>query len=83
MEKWGHLDEIWVKPQQYALEPSLVTGAMVLVIALAFVSTARRIVDRDAPISVRAATKDARAASGFHRPARSRASSLPLLSYLP
>jgi len=49
LEKWGHLDEIWVKPQQYALELSLVTGALVLVIALAILSPARRIVDRDAP----------------------------------
>jgi hypothetical protein len=38
-----------VKPQQYALELSLVTGALVLVIALAILSPARRIVDRDAP----------------------------------
>jgi hypothetical protein len=49
LEKWGHLDEIWVKPGQYALELSLVTGALVLVIALAIVSPARRIVERDPP----------------------------------
>ena len=49
LEKWGHLDEIWVKPSQYALELSLVTAALLLVIVLAILSPARRIVERDAP----------------------------------
>ena len=49
LEKWGHLDEIWVKPSQYALELSLVTGALVLVVVLAVLSPPRRIVERDQP----------------------------------
>lgn len=47
LEKWGHLDEIWVKPAEYALELSLVTAALVIVVVLAIVSPARRIVVRD------------------------------------
>lgn len=47
LEKWGHLDEIWVKPAEYALELSLVTVALVTVVVLAIVSPARRIVARD------------------------------------
>jgi hypothetical protein len=46
LEKWGHLDEIWVKPQQYAFELSMFAAALVLVIVLAVVSPPRRIVDR-------------------------------------
>jgi hypothetical protein len=48
LEKWGHLDEIWVQPQKYAVELSIVAAAFVLVILLAIVSPARRIVDRPA-----------------------------------
>ena len=47
LEKWGHLDEIWVKPAEYALELSLVTAALVIVVVLAIVSPARRIVVRE------------------------------------
>jgi hypothetical protein len=46
LEKWGHLDEIWVKPQQYAFEIGMVVLAFVVVIGLAIVSPARRIVQR-------------------------------------
>jgi hypothetical protein len=48
LEKWGHLEEIWVKPQQYAFELTMFAGVLVLVIVLAIVSPARRIVDRPA-----------------------------------
>ncbi|MCC6172711.1 MAG: hypothetical protein IT481_11855 [Gammaproteobacteria bacterium] len=46
LEKWGHLDEIWVKPAEYAVELSIVAVALVVTIVLAIVSPARRIVDR-------------------------------------
>ena len=46
LEKWGHLDEIWVKPGEYAVELSIVAVALVLTIVLAIVSPARRIVER-------------------------------------
>jgi len=46
LEKWGHINEIWVMPQKYALEIALVAAALVLVVVLAIVSPARRIVDR-------------------------------------
>ncbi len=46
LEKWGHLDEIWVQPSKYALELGIVAAALVLTVALAIVSPARRIVDR-------------------------------------
>ncbi len=46
LEKWGKLAEFWVKPQEYALEISLVLVALVVVIVLAIISPARRIVDR-------------------------------------
>lgn len=46
LEKWGHLDEIWVQPSKYALELGIVAAALVLTVILAIVSPARRIVDR-------------------------------------
>jgi hypothetical protein len=46
LEKWGHLEEVWVQPQRYAFELSMVALALVLVIVLAVVSPPRRIVDR-------------------------------------
>ena len=46
LEKWGHMDEIWVKPQQYAFEIGMVVLAFVVVIGLAILSPARRIVQR-------------------------------------
>jgi hypothetical protein len=46
LEKWGHLAEIWVMPQKYALEIGIVAAALVLVVVLAVLSPARRIVDR-------------------------------------
>ena len=46
LEKWGHLDEIWVQPAKYALELSIVAAALLLTVVLAIVSPARRIVDR-------------------------------------
>jgi hypothetical protein len=46
LEKWGHLDEIWVQPAKYALELSIVAAALLLTVVLAVVSPARRIVDR-------------------------------------
>lgn len=48
LEKWGHLEEIWVQPQKYAVEISIAVAALVLVIVLAVLSPARRIVDRNA-----------------------------------
>jgi hypothetical protein len=48
LEKWGHLDEIWVQPQKYATEIGIAVGAFLVTIALAIVSPARRIApDRD------------------------------------
>ncbi|MFO1427682.1 MAG: hypothetical protein U1F11_12085 [Steroidobacteraceae bacterium] len=49
LEKWGHLTEIWVQPSKYALEISIVAGALLLAIVLAVISPARRIVDRTQP----------------------------------
>ncbi len=46
LEKWGHLDEIWVQPQKYAFELSMFALALVAVIVLAIVSPARRVVVR-------------------------------------
>lgn len=46
LEKWGKIAEIWVQPQKYALEIGLSVAALVVVIVLAIVSPARRIVDR-------------------------------------
>ena len=46
LEKWGHLDEIWVQPQKYGLEIGIAIAVLVAVIALAIVSPPRRIVDR-------------------------------------
>ena len=43
LEKWGHIDEIWVKPGEYAVELSIAAVALVIVIVLAIVSPARRI----------------------------------------
>lgn len=48
LEKWGHLEEIWVKPEQYAMELGLAAIVLVTVVVLAIVSPARRIVDRPA-----------------------------------
>lgn len=48
MEKWGKMVEFWIKPQQYAPQIILIGVALVLVIVLAVVSPARRIVDRSA-----------------------------------
>jgi hypothetical protein len=46
LEKWGKIAEIWVQPQKYALEIGLAIGALVIMIVLAIVSPARRIVQR-------------------------------------
>ncbi len=46
LEKWGHLDEIWVQPQKYPVEIGLAIAALVGVLVLAVVSPPRRIVDR-------------------------------------
>ncbi len=46
LEKWGHMDEVWVQPEKYATEIGIAIGAFVLAIALAILSPARRIVDR-------------------------------------
>ena len=46
LEKWGHLNEIWVQPQKYAFELSMFALALVAVIVLAIVSPARRVVAR-------------------------------------
>lgn len=51
LEKWGHIDEIWVQPSKYALEIGIATAALVIVIVLAIISPPRRIVDRSAPAS--------------------------------
>jgi hypothetical protein len=48
LEKWGHLNEIWVQPQKYAVQLSIFAVALVGVIILAIVSPARRIVNRSA-----------------------------------
>jgi hypothetical protein len=44
LEKWGHIDEIWVQPQKYATEISVAIAAFVITVVLAIVSPARRIV---------------------------------------
>lgn len=49
LEKWGKIAEIWVQPQKYALEIGLSVAALVIMIVLAVVSPARRIVDRPPP----------------------------------
>ncbi len=49
LEKWGHLEEIWVQPQKYAFELSMFALALVAVVVLAIVSPARRIVNRTPP----------------------------------
>ncbi|MBK6598409.1 MAG: hypothetical protein IPG25_11235 [Proteobacteria bacterium] len=46
LEKWGHLDEIWVQPEKYALQIGIAIAAFVVVIVLAILSPARRIIDR-------------------------------------
>jgi hypothetical protein len=46
LEKWGHINEIWVQPAKYAFELSMFAIALILVIVLAVVSPARRIVNR-------------------------------------
>ncbi len=47
MEKWGHLNEIWVQPAKYSVQLSVIALALILVVVLAVVSPARRIVTRD------------------------------------
>jgi uncharacterized membrane protein (DUF485 family) len=49
LEKWGHIDEMWVQPQKYAFEIGIAIAVLVIVIVLAIVSPARRIVDRAQP----------------------------------
>lgn len=46
LEKWGKLTEIWVQPEKYAVQIGIVAVSLVLVIVLAIVSPARRIVER-------------------------------------
>ena len=46
LEKWGKITEIWVQPGKYALEIGLAIGALVIMIVMAVVSPARRIVNR-------------------------------------
>ncbi len=46
LEKWGKLTEIWVQPEKYGVQIAIVSVSLVLVIVLAIVSPARRIVDR-------------------------------------
>jgi hypothetical protein len=46
LEKWGHIDEIWVQPQKYAFEIGVTVAAFLLTILLAVVSPARRIVQQ-------------------------------------
>ncbi len=43
LEKWGHIDEIWVQPGKYATEIGLAVAALVIMIVLAILSPARRI----------------------------------------
>jgi hypothetical protein len=49
LEKWGHMDEIWVQPQKYAMEIGIAIGVLVIVVVLGLLSPARRIVDRTTP----------------------------------
>ena len=46
LEKWGKIAEIWVQPGKYAVQIGLAIAALVIVIALAIISPARRIVQR-------------------------------------
>lgn len=46
LEKWGHIEEIWVQPEKYALEIGIAVAAFIAVIALSIISPPRRIVDR-------------------------------------
>jgi hypothetical protein len=48
LEKWGHIDEIWVQPHKYPLEIGIAISALVVTIVLAVVSPARRIVRNQA-----------------------------------
>ena len=50
LEKWGKMTEIWVQPQKYAMEISLVVVALVVVVALAILSPARRIAVNKPPV---------------------------------
>jgi hypothetical protein len=45
LEKWGHIDEIWVQPHKYAFEIGITICAFIVTIVLAIVSPARRIVE--------------------------------------
>ena len=49
LEKWGKIAEIWVHPEKYGIHLTIVAVALVLVIVLAIVSPARRIVARENP----------------------------------
>ena len=49
LEKWGHLEEIWVKPAEYAFELSVFAVALILTVGLAVLSPARRVVKREPP----------------------------------
>lgn len=46
LEKWGHMDEIWVQPQKYGREIGIAVAVLVVVIILGILSPARRIVER-------------------------------------
>jgi hypothetical protein len=46
LEKWGKLTEIWVQPEKYGIQIGIVAISLILVIVLAIVSPARRIVTR-------------------------------------
>jgi hypothetical protein len=46
LEKWGKLTEIWVQPEKYGVQIAIVAVSLILVIVLAIVSPARRIVTR-------------------------------------
>jgi hypothetical protein len=46
LEKWGKLTEIWVQPEKYGIQIGIVAISLILVIVLAVVSPARRIVAR-------------------------------------
>lgn len=48
LEKWGKIDEIWVQPEKYAVQLSIVALSLILVIVMAIVSPARRVVTRSA-----------------------------------
>ncbi len=49
LEKWGHMDEIWVQPQKYAVPIGIAIAVLVTVVILGVLSPARRIVERSPP----------------------------------